>query len=259
MPATIIISKTSCSYFMSAFALLILDPEGAPVPGIDILLISLPPFSTESPLPLTIFPSVSPDLSFQEIFCGYKLWFGLSHFTKNKEPFPPLHEYTDQGDYHEGQLMPNAWRILFGAIMAFEELGEQGQPMMVNDFRCCYAPKMFELGFWRRRLCNLVWGDPDSSKIGGADLIADDLDVIIKAAKKKAIEILRSTLEIVEEPVDHQNENEAIRAKEPSVEDPTGGQDLCKPSRRPEAEEPNDVKAVSIWSYVVSIPVRLAA
>lgn len=35
---------------------------------------------------------------------------------------------------------------------------------------------------------NLVWGVPDSSEIDGADLIADDLDVIIKVAKKKATE-----------------------------------------------------------------------
>lgn len=70
MLATVIISRTSCSCFLFAFALLILDSEGVLVLGIDIPLISLPPFSAEAPLPLAVFPSVSRDLLFQEIFCG---------------------------------------------------------------------------------------------------------------------------------------------------------------------------------------------
>lgn len=44
--------------------------------------------------------------------------------------------------------MPNAWKIFYGALIAFEEIGELSRLMTVNDFLCCYLVKMSEPGFW---------------------------------------------------------------------------------------------------------------
>lgn len=271
---------------LHSFASLTLDQLEQLAPGIAVPLESLPPFSTESALPVTAFPLVSQDLSFREIFCAYRLWFGLSGFASRQEPFPPLDKYTGQWHFLEGflhffnllryvvltpswketigtrsrpidlettssssemedqevggqqvvdvdeamrqqpfkaegivgliyeadlpllraayqipdsvvlrapsaqdractfsenevclyeeafraglrlpfprivrdllsilhlapgQLMPNAWKIFYGALLAFEEIGELSRPMTVNDFLCCYSVKMSEPGFW---------------------------------------------------------------------------------------------------------------
>lgn len=64
-------------------------------------------------------------------------------------PFPRIvRELLARLHLAPGQLMPNAWKFFYGAIVAFEKLGERSQLMTVNDFLCCYSLKMSELGFW---------------------------------------------------------------------------------------------------------------
>ncbi|KAI8534985.1 hypothetical protein RHMOL_Rhmol10G0139500 [Rhododendron molle] len=69
----------------------------------------------ETTFPLAAFPSISQDLSFREIFYGYRLWFGLSNIAKRQEPFPPLHEYTGQQHLLEGTL--NFYNLLWHVVL----------------------------------------------------------------------------------------------------------------------------------------------
>lgn len=107
--------KNPCSFFSLAPVLLTLDHPRSPAPGVDIPLAPLPPFSPETALSLAAFPSISQDLSFREIFCAYRLWFGLSNIAKHKEPFPPLHEYTGQQHFFEGSL--NFFNLLWYVVL----------------------------------------------------------------------------------------------------------------------------------------------
>lgn len=112
LPNSLVLSSP---FFSLASVLLTLNHPRSPALGVDIPLASLPHFSPETALPLAAFPSISQDLSFRKIFCGYRLWFGLSTFVKRNEPFPSLHEYTGQQHFLEGAL--NFYNLLWYVVL----------------------------------------------------------------------------------------------------------------------------------------------
>ncbi|KAI8542246.1 hypothetical protein RHMOL_Rhmol08G0123600 [Rhododendron molle] len=164
-----------------------------------VIVVAMNQYRFYTALLLATFPSIFQDLSFREIFCGYRLWFGLSNIAKCKEPFPLLHEYTDQQHFLEGalnfynllrivhevlahlrlapgQLMPNAWKIFYGAIVAFKELGKLGRSMMEMEVVGPVTPGI-----------NSVWGDSNLNEIENIHPEANDIEDIVKTIKKKSI------------------------------------------------------------------------
>ncbi|KAF7134714.1 hypothetical protein RHSIM_Rhsim08G0029200 [Rhododendron simsii] len=86
-------------------------------------------------------------------------------------PFPPVvRALLARLCLSPGQLHPNAWRILFGVIILWEEeLGEEARPLTVDEFLYCYMPKASSEGrgwwfFQARQGRQLITNYPSSNK-----------------------------------------------------------------------------------------------